>query len=90
MKTFYAIGCVALVLGACASANTPAQNLAYDRWARCNVPYAQLERVDLDGRITFLATNSSTRQEVVQCLVDAGRAGPPLPEPVWVRPSGGP
>ena len=90
MKTFYAIGCVALALGACASANTPAQNLAYERWARCRVPYSQLERIDVDGRITFLATNSSGLQEVSQCLAEAGQAGPPLPRPVGVRPSGGP
>ena len=73
-----AVGCAVLALGACAIANSPAQNVAYERWGRC------------DGRITFLATNSSTRQEVVQCLANAGRAGPALPEPVWARPSGGP
>ena len=90
MKTFYATGCLALALGACASANTPAQNLAYERWAGCRLPYSQLERIDVDGRITFLATNSSNLQEVSQCLVDAGRTGPRLPQPVGVRPSGGP
>src|SRR6266581_4711613 len=43
----------ALFLGACAIANTPQQDLAYARWAKCNAPYVSLERVDLDGRITF-------------------------------------
>jgi hypothetical protein len=90
LKTAFAIGCFALTLAACAITNTPQQNLAYDRWARCTAPYTQLERVDLDGRITFLSTNSSTRQAVLQCLADAGQAGPRLPEPVAVRPQGGP
>jgi hypothetical protein len=83
-------GGLALVLGACATANTPQQNLAYDRWARCQAPYTQLERVDLDGRITFLSSNSATREAVVRCLVDAGGAGPRLPDPVATRPAGGP
>ena len=90
MKSSFAIAGVALALVACASANTPQQNLAYDRWTRCNAPYAQLERVDLDGRITFLTSNSSTREAVLQCLAEAGQAGPRLPEPLAVRPPGGP
>ena len=93
MKTTSAIAawsCVALALTACATANTPQQNLAYDRWAHCNAPYVQLERVDPSGRITFLASSSSDRAAVLQCLAEAGRAGPQLPEPVAVRPAGGP
>src|SRR5713101_8889658 len=43
----------ALFLGACAITNTPQQDLAYARWAKCNAPYISLEWVDLDGRITF-------------------------------------
>jgi hypothetical protein len=81
---------LSLALGACAVANTPQQNLAYERWAKCNSAYAQLERVDLDGRITVRISNESTRQEVFQCLAEAGRTGPPLPPPVFVRPPGGP
>ena len=81
---------VCLALTACASANTPQQNLAYDRWAKCTVPYTQLERVDLDGRITFLSSNSADRQAVIECLAQAGEAGQRLPEPVAVRPAGGP
>ena len=88
MRLNAAVACLAL--SACAMANTPQQNLAYERWARCNTAYAQLERVDLDGRITFLSSNSSTRQSVLQCLADTGQAGPRLPEPVTVRPAGGP
>jgi len=85
-----AAGGLALVLGACAVANTPQQNLAYERWARCEAPYTDLQRVDLDGRITFLSDNSSTRDTVLRCLAEAGGAGPRLPEPVATRPTGGP
>jgi hypothetical protein len=81
---------LALALGACATANTPAQNLAYDRWAKCSSAYAQLDRIGLDGRITFLITTLSDRQRIVDCLTEAGRGGPALPEPVAVRPPGGP
>ena len=80
----------ALVRGACSIANTPQQDLAYARWAKCNAPFARLERVDLDGRITFMFTGATERREIVQCLAEAGRTGPPLPEPVSVAPRGGP
>ena len=79
-----------LALGACATANTPAQDLAYERWAKCGSAYAQLDRIGLDGRITFLITTLSDRQRIVDCLTEAGRGGPALPEPVAVRPPGGP
>ena len=77
---------LAISLGACAFANTSQQELAYGRWAKCNAPYVHLERVDLDGRITLKFSSDGSRQEVVQCLAEAGRTGPPLPEPVGVRP----
>ena len=80
----------AVFLGACAIANTPQQDLAYARWAQCNASFAQLERVDLDGRITFRFTNAAERREILQCLAEAGRTGPSLPEPVGIRPPGGP
>ncbi len=80
----------AVFLGACAIANTAQQDLAYARWARCNVSSAQLERVDLDGRITFRFTSATERREILQCLAEAGATGPPLPEPVGLRPPGGP
>lgn len=90
--TFEIIGwsCLALALGACATANTPQQNLAYERWAKCSAAYVQLERVDVDGRISFMVSDSAGQQEVFRCLAEAGRAGPPLPEPRAVRPPGGP
>jgi hypothetical protein len=72
----------ALFLGACAIANTPQQDLAYARWAKCSAPYVSLERVDLDGRITFRFSREGSRQEVL-------RTGPPLPAAVGVPPPGG-
>ena len=84
------LSCLAIILGACATANTPQQNLAYERWAKCVSPYVQLERIDLDGRIAFQFSNSAGREEVLQCLGEAGRTGPPLPEPRTLRPVGGP
>jgi len=80
---------VALFLVACGIADTPQQNLAYARWAKCNSTSGTLERVDLDGRIIFRYTTAGDREEIVQCLAEAGRTGPPLPEPVGVRPIGG-
>jgi hypothetical protein len=80
----------AVFLGACAITNTPQQDLAYARWAKCNASYVQLEWVDLDGRITFRYSTEGSRQEVLRCLADAGRAGPPLPDAVGVRPPSGP
>jgi hypothetical protein len=79
----------ALFLGACAIANTPQQDLAYARWAKCSAPYVSLDRVDVDGRITFKFSNTGGEQAVLQCLAEAGRTGPPLPEPVGVRPPPG-
>ena len=83
-------GGLALALGACATANTPQQNLAYDRWAKCSSAYVQIQQIDLDGRITFLFTNSADRDQILQCLAEASRTGPPLPAPATVRPAGGP
>jgi hypothetical protein len=79
----------ALVLGACTIANTPQQELAYERWAKCNVPLVQLDRIALDGQITFDFSGPSTRREVLQCLAEANRMGPKLPEAVGVGPRGG-
>jgi hypothetical protein len=80
----------AVILGACAMTNSPQQDLAYTRRAKCNAPYVQLDWVDLDGRITFRYSTEGGRQEVLPCLADAGRAGPPRPDAVGVRPPSGP
>jgi hypothetical protein len=79
----------ALFLGACALTNTPQQDLGYARWAKCKSPYSQLAWLDLDGRITFRYTNAGERQEILQCLAEASRTGPPLPAPVAVGPPAG-
>ena len=81
---------LALALGACATANTPQQTLAYERWARCGSAYVQLERIDVDGRITFQHASSAERESVFRCLAEAGRGSAALPEPRAVRPPGGP
>src|SRR5437016_13305208 len=81
---------VALFLGACAIANTPQQDLAYTRWAKCNSTSATLERIDLVGRIMFRYTTAGERQEIVQCLAEASRPGPPAAQPGGFRPVGGP
>ena len=80
---------VAIFLGACAIANTPQQDLAYERWAKCNSTSATLDRVGLDGGITFRYTAPGDREAIVQCFAEAGRTGQPLPEPVGYRPVGG-
>jgi hypothetical protein len=82
-------GLLALVLGACAIANTPLQDLAYERWARCAEPPSQLRQVDVDGRITFVAGDPSGRETISRCLAEAGRTGPRLPEPQVIIPAGG-
>lgn len=83
--------CLGFALGACATGgNTAQQNLAYERWAKCALPYVQLQRIDVDGRVTFMFSNPSARREVFQCLAEAGRSGPALPEPVAIQPQGGP
>ena len=81
---------LAVFLGACATANTPQQDLAYERWAKCNAPYVQLEWIDLDGRITFRFTSPGSREEILRCLAEANRTGQPLPAPVSVGLPGGP
>jgi GNAT superfamily N-acetyltransferase len=80
----------AVFLGACATANTPQQDLAYERWGKCNAPFVQLQWIDLDGRITFRYSTEGGRQDVLRCLADAGRGGPPLPDAVGMRPPSGP
>ena len=81
---------LAVILGACALANTPQQEAAYARWAQCRSLTGELLRIDLDGRITFRSSTAGGRQEILQCLADAGRSGPLLPDPVAVGLPGGP
>ena len=83
--TGVALCVLAILLGACATiANTPQQDLAYAQWAKCNSSFpVVLERVDLDGRITFWLSNGRS-QEALQCLAAASHTGPLLPEPLGV------
>jgi hypothetical protein len=91
VKIVLALGAACgLTFAACATANTPAQDLAYERWGRCASAYVQLQHVDVSGRITFQFSSAADRRDVLQCLDDAGRAGPALPGAVGVRPPGGP
>src|SRR5262249_52558430 len=62
---------LALALGACAAlANTPEQNLAYERWAQCSRPSVTLQSISVDGEIAFFYTTPADRRDVVQCLSD--------------------
>jgi len=79
-----------LVFAACTLANTPQQNLAYTRWAQCDSPSGHLERIDLDGRIVFRFTSPGGKQEILRCLEEANRAGPPLPARLALGLPGGP
>ena len=43
---------VAAVAGCAAARNTPAQDLAWERWGACNrFPTIAFERIELDGRL---------------------------------------
>ena len=49
---------------------------------KCNSTSATLDRVSLDGRITFRYTAPGDREGIVQCFAEAGRTGQSLPEPI--------
>ena len=89
LRRVRAVFVFALFLGACAIANTPQQNLAYARWAKCNSTSATLDRVGLDSGITFRYTAPGDREQIVQRFAEASRTGQSLPEPVGFRPVGG-
>ena len=78
---------LALVLAGCASLkNTPQQDLAYSRWAKCEPPsgLTDIDRVEPNGRIWFTFYNESERLKVVECLAKAPPSGETLPTPVAV------
>jgi hypothetical protein len=70
--------------------DTPEQELANQRWRRCaqGLRDLRLDRVDTDGRIRFTYGAMNERQRVLECLEEAGREGPQLPEPVAAAPAG--
>jgi len=86
-------GVLAVLAVGCASlANTPAQDLAWSRWAACRtqVTGAELNWIQLDGRIAFWYGGPSDGQAMLECLGRAAKDGPALPAPTSEsRPSGG-
>jgi len=84
----------ATLLSSCGVAfkNTPEQDLALGRWDACEsgVEGVQLNRVALDGRISFWFDGPGARQSMLNCLRLAAKDGASLPEPVAdPRPGGG-
>ena len=75
----------------CASlANTPEQDVALSRWRDCRTNGTELNRVLLDGRISFWYEGGGLRLDTLDCLSRAAKAGPVLPEPIAEpRPRGG-
>ncbi len=81
------------LMAACASVhNTPEQDLAWNRWAVCRsqISGADVRLVQLDGRISFWCDGIGDCFAMRDCLRQAGKDGPMLPEPLFdVRPKGG-
>jgi hypothetical protein len=85
MRPWFVTISVAIVVCGCAGVrNTPAQDLAYARWAACDSPSSliQIDRIEPDGRIWFSYFLESERQAIVSCLGKAEPGGPSLPPPV--------
>ena len=84
---------LALLMAACASLhNTPAQDLAWDRWTACHNQFSgtDIRTVGLDGRISFWSIGTADGLSMLDCLAQAGKNGPALPEPISeIRPKGG-
>jgi hypothetical protein len=56
MRTIALAVLVVLVAGCATSGNTPAQDLAWERWGACNhLGTITLDRVDQDGRLVVTA-----------------------------------
>ena len=81
-----------LLMAACASLhNTPAQDLAWNRWTACHIQISgtDIRTVLLDGRISFWSDGPADGLSMVDCLAQAGKNGPALPEPLSeIRPKG--
>ena len=87
------VAALSIASGGCASlADTPAQELARSRWTTCHqgVTNAELKRVQPDGRITFWYGGTSDERSMLECLQQAAKNGPSLPDPISeARPAGG-
>ena len=70
-------GCTSLV-------NTPAQDVAWNRWRICQTQAAgtEIRIVQLDGRIVFWYYGPGDRQAMLDCLRRAASTGLALPEPI--------
>ena len=83
---------LALLMAACASLhNTPAQDLAWDRWTACHnqISGTDIRTVGLDGRISFWSIGTADGLSMLDCLAKGGKNGPALPEPISeIRPKG--
>lgn len=84
MRTIAAVVLGILAAGCATSGNTPAQNLALERWGACNHSGTiSLERVDLDGRLVVLAYQvdgvpfAACVEEAAAAQVRRGIAGVP-------------
>jgi len=54
------------------------------------VTNAELKRVQPDGRITFWYGGTSDERSMLECLQQAAKNGPSLPDPISeARPAGG-
>jgi hypothetical protein len=76
---------LSLLAGGCASlANTPAQDVAWDRWRICHTPVSgtEIRTVQPDGRIVFWYYGPGDRQVMLDCLRQPGSTGLALPEPI--------
>ena len=89
--TLAIVGLVALASGCAYLMDTPAQELARDRWTMCHarVSGAELDTVMRDGRISFWYNGAGDGRSMLDCLRDVARKGPDLPEPIaQLRPNG--
>jgi hypothetical protein len=56
MRTIVLVALVLMAAGCATSGNTPAQDLAWERWGSCNhLGTVTLDRVEQDGRLVVMA-----------------------------------
>lgn len=76
---------LSILTSACAAVSeTAAQRFALERWRACESlsPGAQLELIDLDGRIRFWHLGAWDRRVLLDCIGQMPPGGPILPEPI--------
>ncbi len=85
------VGSLALAAGCASLVDTSAQELARSRWTVCHarVTGTELDTVQRDGRISFWYSGAGESQTMLECLREAAKMGPDLPEPIaQLRPGG--